>query len=105
MEQVYLDGIRMNCKSLTEKQEKIMKIKNELRPRSDVARIYVSRRRGGRGLISCKCCVRGEENSLSWCILNSREVLLSIKYQMSTKGLIARQERTNGNRKLCMNSF
>ena len=31
---------------------------------------------GERGLIGCECCVRGEENSLSWYILNSREVLL-----------------------------
>ena len=30
----------------------------------------------GRVLISCESCVREEENSLSWCILNSKEVLL-----------------------------
>ena len=51
---------------LDRKTRKIMTINKELHPRSDVARIYVSRRRGGRGLISCECCVRGEENSLSW---------------------------------------
>ena len=61
---------------LDRKTRKIMTINKEPHPRSDVARIYVSRRRGGRGLISCESCVKGEENSLSWCILNSREVLL-----------------------------
>ena len=61
---------------LDRRKRKIMTINKELHPRSDVARIYVSRRRGGRGLISCECCVRGEENSLSWYVLNSREVLL-----------------------------
>ena len=30
----------------------------------DVDRLYVSREDGGRGLISCEGCVRGEENSL-----------------------------------------
>ena len=61
---------------LDRKTRKIMTINKELHPRSEVARIYVSRRRGGRGPISCECCVRGEENSLSWYILNSRGVLL-----------------------------
>ena len=31
---------------------------------SNVDRLYVSREDGGRGLISCEKCVRGEENSL-----------------------------------------
>ena len=31
---------------------------------SNVDRLYVSREDGGRGLISCERCVRGEENSL-----------------------------------------
>ena len=61
---------------LDRKTRKVMTINKELHPRSDVAKIYVSRRRGGRGLISCECCVRGEGNSLSWYVLNSREVLL-----------------------------
>ena len=49
---------------------------NELHRRSDTARIYVSRKKGGRGLISCEACVCGEENSLSWYVRNSEEVLL-----------------------------
>jgi len=35
----------------------------EFRPKSDTARLYVSRKRGGRGLISCEECVRTEETA------------------------------------------
>ena len=38
----------------------------ELHPRSDVARIYVSRKKGGRGLISCENCNEHEKNNLAW---------------------------------------
>ena len=53
-----------------------MTINKELHPRSDVAKIYVSRKRGGRGLMSCENCVKGEENNLGWYMKNSREILL-----------------------------
>jgi len=39
-------------------------------------RRVVSRRKGGRGLISCEACVFGEENNLSLYVRNSEEVLL-----------------------------
>ena len=48
----------------------------ELQPRSDVARIYVPRKKGGRGLISRESCVRRKENNSSWYVRNSEEVLL-----------------------------
>ena len=32
--------------------------------KTDVDRLYVSKEDGGRGLISCEGCVRGDENSL-----------------------------------------
>ena len=53
-----------------------MTMNKELHPRSDVARIYVPRKKGGRGLISCESCVRREENNLSWYVRNSEEALL-----------------------------
>ena len=57
--------------------EEIMIMNKELHPRrSDVARIYVPRKKGGRGLISCESCVRREENNLSWYVRNSEEALL-----------------------------
>ena len=53
-----------------------MTMNRELHPISDVARIYVPRKKGGRGLISCESCVRREENNLSWYVRNSEEALL-----------------------------
>ena len=58
------------------KSRKIMTMNKELHPRSYVARIYVPREKGGRGLISCESCVRTEENNLSWYVRNSEEALL-----------------------------
>ena len=58
------------------KTRKVMKINKELHPWSDISRIYVSRKIGGRGLVSCENCVRGGENNLSWYIKNSRDILL-----------------------------
>ena len=53
-----------------------MTMNKELHPRSDVARIYAPRKKGGRRLISYESCVRREENNLSWYVRNSEEVLL-----------------------------
>ena len=49
-----------------------MTMNKELHPRSDVARIYLPREKGGRGLISCESCMGKEENNLR----NSEEALL-----------------------------
>ena len=71
--------IKWNKEKLQEidrKSRKIMTMNKELHPRSDVARIYVPRKKGGRGLISCESCVRREENNLSRYVKNSEEVLL-----------------------------
>ena len=48
-----------------------------LHPKSDVDCVYLSRQKGGRGLISCKMCIKAEENNLAWCISNSNERLMS----------------------------
>ena len=45
-------------------------------PRSDIDRLYVPRKRGGRGLIGCEDCVRAEENNVAWYIKNAVEPLL-----------------------------
>ena len=52
--------IKWNKEELQEidrKSRKIIIMNKELHPRSDVARIYVPREKGGRGLISCESCV------------------------------------------------
>ena len=45
-------------------------------PKSDVDRLYVSRKEEGTGLVSCKCISRSEENNLGWYLKNSNENLL-----------------------------
>ena len=74
-----MEQIRWNKEELQEidrKSRKIMTMNKELHPRSDVARIYVPREKGRRGLISCESCVRREENNLSWYVKNSEKALL-----------------------------
>ena len=45
-------------------------------PKSDIDRLYVKRRDGGRGLISIEDCVRSEENNLGLYVRDSEENLL-----------------------------
>ena len=42
-----------------------------LHTKSDVDRLYVERKQGGRGLISVEQCIREEENSLGFYVTNS----------------------------------
>ena len=43
--------------------------------RSDVTRLHVSRKNGGRGLIGCENSVKSEENGLGWYVKNNIEPL------------------------------
>ena len=54
-----------------------MTINKEFHPKSDTTRLYVSRKKGGRGLISCEQCVGTEVNALRWYIENSNEEMLA----------------------------
>ena len=47
-----------------------------LHPKSDVQRLYLGRKEGGRGLVGCEECVRGEENCIGWYAKNSNEKLI-----------------------------
>ena len=53
-------------------------------PRSDTTRMYLSRKKGGRGLITdvklalCPWGRHWEENNVRWYVRNSEEVLLRI---------------------------
>ena len=55
---------------------KFMTMNRELHSRSDVARLYVSRKNGGRGLIECENKVKGEKNDPGWYVKNNIETLL-----------------------------
>ena len=47
-----------------------------LHPKSDVDRLYVKRKEGGRGLMRVERCVKEEENSLGFYVTNSEENLI-----------------------------
>ena len=47
-----------------------------LHPKSDVDRLYMKKKEGGRGLIGMELCVREEENSLGFSVDNSGENLM-----------------------------
>ncbi|XP_063598714.1 uncharacterized protein LOC134775182 [Penaeus indicus] len=71
--------IKWNVAELDEMDRKtrnIMTMNKEFHPKSDVDRLYVTRSKGGRGLIGCKSCVVTEENSLGWYVRNHDEPLL-----------------------------
>ena len=52
--------------------------------KSDVDRLYITRKEGGRGLMSVECCVREEENSLGFYVANSEENLIKGVYAAKT---------------------
>ena len=51
-------------KELDRKNRKLLTLHKRLNPQSDVDRLYVSRKEGKRGLMSCENTVRSKENNL-----------------------------------------
>ena len=48
------------------------------------ARLYVPRHKGGRGLISCEGCIKGEANSLDWYVKRGSEPMLKLVSMKAT---------------------
>ena len=65
-----------DLKDLYRKSRKTMAIYGGLHPNSDVYRLYVKRKEGGRGLISVEQCIREDENSLGFLVTNSNKNLI-----------------------------
>ena len=63
-------------KDLDRKSRKTMTMYLGLHPKSNVDRLYVKRKEGGRALISVERCIREEENSLGFYVANSEENLI-----------------------------
>ena len=63
-------------KALDRKSRKTMTMYGGLHKKSDVYRLYVNRKEGGRGLISVEQCIREEENSLGFYVAKSEEKLI-----------------------------
>ena len=58
-----LNGSKNELREVDRKTTKFMTMNKELRPRSDVARLYVSRKKDGRGFIGCENSVKSEEKT------------------------------------------
>ena len=65
-----------DLKQLDRSTRKTLTMYGAFHPRSDVDRLYVKRREGGRGLISVEACVKLEENNLGLYVHESNEMLL-----------------------------
>ena len=63
-------------KSLDRQSRKTITMYGGLHPKSDVDRLHVKRKEGGRGLIIVERCIREEENSLGFYVANSEENLI-----------------------------
>ena len=63
-------------KKLDRTTRKTLTMYGAFHPKSDIDRLYVKRRDGGRGLISIEDCVRSEENNLGLYVRDSEENLL-----------------------------
>ncbi len=71
-----IDWKDSELKSIDRTTRKNLTMYGAMHPKSDVDRLYVKRKEGGRGLISVEQCVRGEENSLGFYVPNSEEMLI-----------------------------
>ena len=63
-----LEWILYELKELDRKTRKLLTMHKGLHPKSDVDKLYVSRKEGGRGLVSCESTIRNEEYNLGWYI-------------------------------------
>ena len=65
-------------------------------PKSDIDRLYLKRKHGGRGLVSIEMCLRLEENNLGMYVRGSNEILLKdIKKLVLSKLKILWKKKTS----------
>ena len=62
-------------KELDRKTRKLLTRHKVLYPKSDVDGLYVSRKEGGRGLVSCESATGSGENNLGWYLKSLNESL------------------------------
>ena len=63
-------------KKMDRTTRKTLTMYEALHPKSDIDRLYLKRKHGGRGLVSIETCVRSEENNLGLYVRESNEMLL-----------------------------
>ena len=83
--------------SIDRKTRKTLTIYGAMHPKSDVDRLYITIKEGGRRLCSIEYAVRGEENSLGYYVANSEETLMRgvwVAGTIKTEGTINSNELT-----------
>uniref|UniRef100_A0A803T202 Reverse transcriptase domain-containing protein n=1 Tax=Anolis carolinensis TaxID=28377 RepID=A0A803T202_ANOCA len=81
-----INWTQMELDNLDRKTRKLMTIHHSLHPRSDVDRLYLPRRSGGRGLLQVKQAVKEEEHALAEYVKQSEEpALIEVKNQKLLK--------------------
>ena len=63
-------------KKINRTTRKTLTMYGALHPKSDIDRLYLKRKHGGRGLISIETCVKSEKNNLGLYVRESNEILL-----------------------------
>ena len=63
-------------KDVDRKSRKTMTVYGALYPKSDVDRLFIKREKGGKSLMSVKCCVKKQQNGLGFWVANSEENLI-----------------------------
>ena len=71
-----LDWTKQELRDMDIRTRKIMTMNGNLHPRGNVSRLYLPRKEGGRGLISCEECVENETRNLIKYIRESSEWML-----------------------------
>ena len=82
-------------KKVDRKTRKLMTIHGALHPKSDVDRLYVKRKEGGRGLSSIEIVVKTEMNNVGQYVSNSEEALIQgvkMAGTIETEGTVAKEE-------------
>ena len=62
-----------------------------LHPKSDIDRLYLKRKHGGRGLISIEMCIRLKENNLGLYVRGSNEILHKVVKKV-TENLMEKED-------------
>ena len=77
------------------KSRKLLTVLGTFHPRSDVDWLCLPRGKGERGLMTCECCVRAEENGIGWYVKNIIELLLILVRQggiINTEECVTKEE-------------
>ena len=81
-----LDWSTRELEAIDTKTRKILAMNRALHIRSNVDRLYIKRKEGGRGLMSVEECVRAEEAALEEYVLSSEEWMLKVVAEGKEQG-------------------